>query len=41
LERAGFRAHLPVKIPVNDGGLSFGQVIDAAARRAALIPAVA
>ncbi len=41
LERAGFRAHLPVKIPVNDGGLSFGQVIDAAARRAALNPAMA
>jgi len=32
LARAGFRAYLPAIIPCNDGGLSFGQVIEAAAR---------
>jgi hydrogenase maturation protein HypF len=33
LTRAGFRAYLPAIIPCNDGGLSFGQVIEAAARQ--------
>ncbi|MBD3812384.1 MAG: carbamoyltransferase HypF [Betaproteobacteria bacterium] len=28
LERAGFSAHLPQCVPVNDAGLSFGQVIE-------------
>ncbi len=28
LERAGFNAHLPQRVPVNDAGLSFGQVIE-------------
>jgi hydrogenase maturation protein HypF len=28
LERAGFSAHLPQRVPVNDAGLSFGQVIE-------------
>ena len=28
LESAGFKAHLPSRIPVNDAGLSFGQVIE-------------
>jgi hydrogenase maturation protein HypF len=32
LAQAGFRAHLPVKFPCNDAGLSFGQIIEAAAR---------
>jgi hydrogenase maturation protein HypF len=32
LRAAGFRAYLPVSVPCNDGGLSFGQVIEAAAR---------
>jgi hydrogenase maturation protein HypF len=28
LESAGFAVHLPQRIPVNDAGLSFGQVIE-------------
>jgi hydrogenase maturation protein HypF len=28
LERAGFDVHLPQRVPVNDAGLSFGQVIE-------------
>ena len=28
LERAGFSTHLPQRVPVNDAGLSFGQVIE-------------
>jgi hydrogenase maturation protein HypF len=32
LESAGFRAYLPLAIPCNDAGLSFGQVVEAAAR---------
>jgi hydrogenase maturation protein HypF len=34
LAQAGFRACLPEKFPCNDAGLSFGQVIEAAAREA-------
>ncbi len=34
LARAGFRACLPEKFPCNDAGLSFGQVIEAAASEA-------
>jgi hydrogenase maturation protein HypF len=32
LNGAGFRAYLPLTIPCNDAGLSFGQLIEAAAR---------
>ena len=32
LENDGFQVHLPEKIPVNDAGLCFGQVIEYAAR---------
>jgi hydrogenase maturation protein HypF len=28
LEATGFKIHLPQRVPVNDAGLSFGQVID-------------
>lgn len=31
LQCAGYRAYLPQQVPVNDGGLCFGQVIEAAA----------
>ena len=31
LQEAGFRAYLPISVPCNDAGLSFGQVIEAAA----------
>jgi hydrogenase maturation protein HypF len=34
LQAAGFRAYLPIRVPCNDAGLSFGQVIEAAARMA-------
>jgi hydrogenase maturation protein HypF len=33
LAASGFRSYLPVKIPCNDAGLSFGQVVEAASRR--------
>ena len=29
----GFTVHLPAKLPCNDAGLSFGQIIEAGARR--------
>ena len=32
LRAAGFRVYLPASVPCNDAGLSFGQVIEAAAR---------
>ena len=32
LKEAGFRAYLPIQVPCNDAGLSFGQLIEAAAR---------
>jgi hydrogenase maturation protein HypF len=32
LNEAGFRAYLPAGVPCNDAGLSFGQVVEAAAR---------
>lgn len=31
LDTAGFRAYLPVSVPCNDAGLSFGQMVEAAA----------
>jgi hydrogenase maturation protein HypF len=34
LRNAGFRAYLPVVMPCNDAGLSFGQIIEASARMA-------
>jgi hydrogenase maturation protein HypF len=33
LAQAGFRAYLPIRIPCNDAGLSFGQAIEAASCR--------
>ena len=33
LRAAGFRAYLPFRIPCNDAGLSFGQIMEAAARQ--------
>jgi hydrogenase maturation protein HypF len=30
LEEEGFRVYLPLKIPCNDGGLCYGQIIEAA-----------
>ena len=35
LREAGFRAYLPIRVPCNDAGLSFGQIVEAAARIAA------
>jgi hydrogenase maturation protein HypF len=32
LEAAGFRVYLPTQVPVNDAGLCYGQVVEAAAR---------
>jgi hydrogenase maturation protein HypF len=32
LTEPGFRAYLPIGVPCNDAGLSFGQIIEAAAR---------
>jgi hydrogenase maturation protein HypF len=32
LNKAGFRAYLPIQVPCNDAGLSFGQLIESAAR---------
>jgi hydrogenase maturation protein HypF len=32
LDAAGFRAYLPIRVPCNDAGLSFGQMVEAAAR---------
>ncbi len=32
LEDAGFRAYLPIEVPCNDAGLSFGQLVEAAAQ---------
>jgi hydrogenase maturation protein HypF len=32
LAEAGFRAYLPISVPCNDAGLSFGQIVEAAAR---------
>jgi hydrogenase maturation protein HypF len=31
LQAAGFRVHLPVALPANDAGISFGQIVEAAA----------
>jgi hydrogenase maturation protein HypF len=31
LQQDGFRVYLPDAIPVNDGGLCYGQVVEAAA----------
>jgi len=31
LREAGFRAYLPIRVPCNDAGLSFGQIVEAAA----------
>lgn len=33
LTRLGFNVYLPVKVPCNDGGLSYGQLVVAAAKR--------
>jgi hydrogenase maturation protein HypF len=32
LQKEGFAVYLPVRVPCNDGGLSFGQVVEFAAR---------
>lgn len=34
LDAAGFAVHLPAALPPNDGGLAFGQLVEAAARMA-------
>lgn len=31
LERAGFRVHIPADVPMNDGGIAFGQLVAGAA----------
>ena len=31
LREAGFRAYLPIRVPCNDAGLSFGQIVEASA----------
>jgi hydrogenase maturation protein HypF len=36
LESDGFKVHLPARIPVNDAGLSFGQVIEYAAKHCSM-----
>jgi hydrogenase maturation protein HypF len=33
LESAGFNVHIPESVPVNDAGLSYGQIIEYANRR--------
>ncbi len=35
LQNAGFRAYLPLELPCNDAGLSFGQIVEAGAGMAA------